>query len=167
MSLPQSLTRFLPTLRRGAAAQADLSGSCACSNLHGTVRFYPTPQGVLVLAEVFGLPTTGQQCENGVFAMHVHSGCSCTGTADDPFADALTHYNPQCCPHPAHAGDMPPLISNNGYAMQAFLTDRFTVREILGKTVIIHDRPDDFTSQPAGNAGAKIACGVIRKTGRF
>ena len=90
----------------------------------------------------------------------------CTGTADDPFADALTHYNPQCCPHPAHAGDMPPLIANNGYAIQAFLTDRFTVREILGKTVIIHDSADDFSSQPAGNAGARIACGVIRKTDR-
>ena len=158
MSFPQPLMRFLPALRRGAAAQADLSGSRAYPNLRGTVRFYPTPQGVLVLAEVFGLPTTGQQCENGVFAMHVHSGCSCTGTADDPFADALTHYNPQCCPHPAHAGDMPPLIANNGYAMQAFLTD--------GKTVIIHDSADDFISQPAGNAGAKIACGVIRKIDR-
>ena len=61
---------------------------------------------------------------------------------------------------------MPPLIANNGYAIQAFLTDRFTVREILGKTVIIHDSADDFTSQPAGNAGARIACGVIRKTDR-
>jgi Cu-Zn family superoxide dismutase len=158
--------RFLPALRRGAAAQADLSGSRAYPNLRGTVRFYPTPQGVLVLAEVSGLPMTGQQCENGVFAMHVHSGGSCTGTADDPFADALTHYNPQCCPHPAHAGDMPPLIANNGYAMQAFLTGRFTVREILGKAVIIHSGADDFTSQPAGNAGTKIACGVIRKTSR-
>ena len=43
-----------------------------------------------------------------------------------------------------------------------FLTNRFRVEEILGKTVIIHDSPDDFTSQPAGNAGKKIACGMIR-----
>lgn len=60
---------------------------------------------------------------------------------------------------------MPPLFSNRGYAFQAFLTDRFTVLEILGRTVIIHDGTDDFTSQPAGNAGARIACGVIRKAG--
>ena len=60
---------------------------------------------------------------------------------------------------------MPPLFSNRGYALQAFLTDRFTVGEILGRTVIIHDGTDDFTSQPAGNAGARIACGVIRKAG--
>ena len=53
---------------------------------------------------------------------------------------------------------------NGGYALQAFLTDRFTVRDIIGRTVIIHDGLDDFTSQPAGNAGARIACGVIRRT---
>ena len=61
---------------------------------------------------------------------------------------------------------MPPLFSNDGYALQAFLTDRFTVRDIIGRTVILHDEVDDFTSQPAGNAGERIACGVIRKTGR-
>ena len=42
-------------------------------------------------------------------------------------------------------------------------TDRFCVEEIIGKTVIIHNDPDDFHTQPAGNAGKKIACGVIRK----
>ena len=79
----------------------------------------------------------------------------------DTFADVGKHYNPQNCPHPAHAGDMPPFFSNNGYAVQMFLTDRFTVEEIIGKTIIVHSGPDDFTSQPAGNAGMKIACGEI------
>ena len=58
---------------------------------------------------------------------------------------------------------MPPLFWNNGYAFQMFLTDRFTVKEIIGKTVIIHDNADDFTTQPSGNSGEKIACGVIEK----
>lgn len=166
MPIPQSLMRFLPALRRGPAAQARLSGSREHPNLRGTVQFYPTPQGVLVLAEVSGLPKKGWRCENDVFAFHIHSGGSCTGSRDDPFADAQGHYNPERCPHPAHAGDMPPLFSNGGYALQAFLTDRFTLREIVGKTVILHDGVDDFTSQPAGNAGERIACGVIRRTGR-
>ena len=48
----------------------------------------------------------------------------------------------------------------------AFLTNRLTVNELIGKTVIIHDRPDDFTTQPSGNAGNKIACGVISKVRR-
>ena len=52
-------------------------------------------------------------------------------------------------------------IRVNGYAFSAFLTDRFTVKEIVGRTVIMHSSPDDFTSQPSGNAGEKIACGEI------
>lgn len=166
MSLPQSFMRFLPVLRRRPDALADISGGRENPRLRGSARFYQTRQGVLVLAEVSGLPDRGCRCEDNIFAFHIHSGGSCAGSADDPFSAAQGHYNPERCPHPAHAGDMPPLFSNNGFAMQAFLTDRFTVREILGKTVIIHDGVDDFTSQPAGNAGERIACGVIRKPGR-
>lgn len=81
----------------------------------------------------------------------------------DPFSNAMAHYNPENCPHPYHAGDMPPLFGNQGYAFLMFLTDRFMVRNVIGKTVIIHDNPDDFTTQPSGNSGAKIACGVIQK----
>ena len=165
MPIPQLYMRFLPVLRRGPDAQADIFGGEANPRLRGTVRFYQTPQGVLVLAEVSGLPDTGARCKGSIFAFHIHSGGTCSGSADDPFRDAQGHYNPENCPHPAHAGDMPPLFSNKGYAAQAFLTGRFTVREIIGRTVIIHAGTDDFTSHPAGNAGARIACGVIRRPG--
>ena len=89
-------------------------------------------------------------------------GISCSGNAEDEFADALTHYNPNHCLHPSHAGDFPPLLQNNGYAYMSFLTNQFRVKDILGKVVIIHDSPDDFTSQPSGNSGKKIACGKIK-----
>lgn len=86
---------------------------------------------------------------------------------DDPFADAMSHYNPNDCEHPHHAGDLPPLFGNDGFALLLFLTSRFSVDEIIGKTVIIHDQPDDFTTQPSGNSGTKIACGVIGKVMDF
>jgi len=54
-------------------------------------------------------------------------------------------------------------LSCDGNAYMQVLTNRFSVREILGKTVVIHSHPDDFHTQPAGNAGEKIACGVIEK----
>jgi Cu-Zn family superoxide dismutase len=79
----------------------------------------------------------------------------------DPFPSSGTHYNPNNCPHPYHAGDMPPLFGANGYAFLTFVTSRFTVNEIIGKTIIIHSMPDDFTTNPSGNSGEKIACGVI------
>ena len=71
------------------------------------------------------------------------------------------HYNPLGCPHPYHAGDMPPIFGAAGYAFSAFVTDRFTVRDVVGRSVILHGSPDDFTTQPSGNAGEKIACGEI------
>ena len=128
-------------------------------SLRGVVKFMQRTGGVLVTAEIHGLP---QQSEcGGVFALHIHSGNSCEGNASDEFAAAKVHYNPGNNRHPCHAGDLPPLFSNNGYAYMQVLTNRFSVDEILGRTVIIHDAPDDFRSQPSGNSGNKIACGVI------
>lgn len=139
-----------------------MSGSEEYPGISGVIRFYQTRHGALVAAEVSGLPAGEEPCGSRVFGFHIHSGERCAGDGADPFAAALGHYNPEGCPHPEHAGDMPPLFGNRGYAFQVFLTDRFSVREIIGKTVIIHSSPDDFTSQPAGNAGTKIACGQIR-----
>lgn len=153
-----NLFRFLPR----PSAIANIKGSCDYPDIRGTVRFYQTMQGVIVVAQISGLPAPEGECQYPVFAFHIHSGSSCTGNADDPFADAGSHYNPQNCPHPQHAGDMPPLFGNDGFAFSAFLTRRFCVRDVLGRTVIIHSGPDDFTSQPAGNSGKKIACGEIK-----
>jgi Cu-Zn family superoxide dismutase len=58
---------------------------------------------------------------------------------------------------------MPPLFAGTGRAFLAFFTDRFTVDEIIGRTVVVHAKPDDFTTQPSGNSGSKIACGQIRR----
>lgn len=142
-------------------AVASVRGGASNHQINGNVRFYQTPKGTFVVAEIVGLPVSEDKCGNGIFAFHIHSGTSCTGNPQDEFADVGTHYNPTDCPHPYHAGDMPPLFSSNGTAFLAFVTNRFTANEIIGKTVIIHDSPDDFSTQPSGNAGNKIACGEI------
>ena len=49
-----------------------------------------------------------------------------------------------------------------GYAWLSFYDKRFTIKDILGRSVVVHSGADDFHSQPSGNSGAKIACGVIR-----
>lgn len=91
------------------------------------------------------------------------SGTSCTGNLDDEFADAKSHYNPLKCPHPYHVGDLPVLVENNGYSYMRVFVNKFKVKDIVGKVIIIHDMPDDFTTQPSGNSGGKIACGEIRR----
>lgn len=155
---------LLSLLRGRAQAAASIAGSGSCPDVSGTVRFYQTKEGVIVLAEVSGLPQGSLPCHERVFGFHIHTGSDCGGNMDDPFADAMSHYDPDGCEHPFHAGDLPPLFGNGGIALSLFLTNRFSVDEIIGRTVIIHDHPDDFITQPSGNSGTKIACGVIRRT---
>ncbi len=151
-------------LKQRPSAYAIISGSVAYPDISGLASFYQLRDGVMLVAEVSGLPYYGQPCEPSVFGFHIHEGSICQGNAEDPFAITGGHYNPLSCPHPAHAGDLPPLFGNSGYAFMAVYTDRFTVNEIINRTIIIHASPDDFTTQPSGNAGKKIACGQIVST---
>ncbi len=154
---------LLSVLRRRPQAAARMAGSESWPGISGTVRFYQTGEGVIVLAELGGLPHSDLPCGDRVFGFHIHQGADCAGNMEDPFADAMSHYDPYNCEHPHHAGDLPPLFGNGGFALSLFLTRRFRVDEVIGRTVIIHDQPDDFTTQPSGSSGAKIACGVIRR----
>ncbi len=144
-------------LRRTPDAWAVIEGSAAYPTVRGNTRFYQTAYGVIAVTEMSGLPRE----EEAVLAFHIHDGGACTGSAEEPFSDAGSHYNPYGRPHPYHAGDMPPLFSADGRAFSAFLTNRFMVGEIIGKTVILHAGVDDFTTDPSGNAGERIACGRI------
>lgn len=127
----------------------------------GLVKFYqPSNGGVLIEAEVFGLPDAGRGNPSNFFAMHIHE----SGNCNNNFTQTGNHFNPGNMPHPSHAGDLPPLLSNQGYAWTAFIDRRFTIDEIIGKSVIIHSSSDDFMTQPSGNSGNKIACGEIMRT---
>lgn len=156
-------TNIISILEGNPHAVAELTGNINYPELCATVEFFQTNMGVLVSVYASGLPKPNDVCKMPIFAIHIHSGISCTGNETDYFKDAMTHYNPDNCPHPFHAGDMPPLFGTNGAAFSVFLTDRFSVNEIIGKTVIIHSDPDDFTTQPSGNSGEKIACGIITR----
>lgn len=143
-------------------ATAEIKGSNRFPDILGKAAFYTVQNGTLLTVFLTGLPT---QPEHRVFGFHIHEGDRCTGNAEDPFADAKAHYNPQNTLHPYHAGDLPPVFSNEGWAWYAVITTRFHSEEIIGKTMILHAMPDDLMTQPSGNSGEKIACGVIRKTG--
>ncbi|MDE5883993.1 MAG: superoxide dismutase family protein [Oscillospiraceae bacterium] len=147
-------------------AIADISGSPDYPQITGTVRLYQSKSGVIVYADIRNLPDTETPCQKKIFGFHIHSGTVCTGDEMDPFSAVMSHYNPDNCMHPYHVGDLPPLFGNHGIAVSVFLTDRFSVSEMIGKAMIIHDSPDDFITQPSGNSGTKIACGIIRRNTR-
>lgn len=148
---------FLPMVaKRYPTAIARIQGNEEHPGLSGTAEFYETPYGgVLVTVEVNGLPDGSEG--SGFHGMHIHEYGNCTL----PFAETGSHYNPEGIAHPGHAGDMPPLLAGNGYAWMSFYDNRFTIEEIIGKSIVIHSMRDDFTTQPAGDSGEKIGCGVI------
>lgn len=152
-------SRLLCVLSRKPLAYANINGSKKYAGIVGLVKFYQTADGTLVYAALSGLPKDG-----GFHGFHIHSGEKCGGNSSDPFADVNGHYSKSEVPHPYHSGDMPPLLSADGNALSVFLTDRFSVDEVIGKTVIVHSGADDFKSQPSGDSGEKIACGQIVKT---
>ncbi len=143
------------------SAKAYIKGGKKYPKIDGVVTFRETKAGILITAKVNGLPQLDNHCTGRFFGFHIHEGTSCTGNLNDEFANSKSHLNTTNCPHPFHIGDLPPLIENNGYAYMRVLVNKFKIKDILGKAVIIHDLPDDFTSQPSGNSGTKIACGII------
>ena len=127
-------------------------------------------KGRVAIAEVGGklrLTLDAQALPPGTLAFHVHS----VGACDTPgFTTAGGHWNPAMKQHGrdnpmgAHAGDMPNLtVGADGRASAVAMLDG-TLSQLLdadGASVIIHAQPDDYRTDPAGNAGARIACGVL------
>jgi len=155
-----------------AAAPARAAGPSAIANLQatrgntaaGTVRFVQQGEGVVVTAKITGLKP-GQ--EHG---FHIHEKGDCSS------GDGLStggHFNPTAQKHgPSHAehhlGDFPALKADaTGSAEATFRAEGLSigsgVGDIVGKGLIVHADPDDYKTQPTGNAGARIACAVIAK----
>jgi Cu-Zn family superoxide dismutase len=134
------------------------------STVKGTVNFEQRGDKVRVVANVSGLRP------NGEFGFHIHEAGDCS--SGDGMS-AKGHFNPFGKPHghhgqgERHAGDMPSLRSDaSGNANVSFELDIITVSSgpasIVGRGLIVHVQPDDFKTQPTGNAGARSACAVIR-----
>lgn len=131
------------------------------SNVRGTVTFRETKHGIRVEAAVTGLTP-------GLHGFHIHEKGDCS--APDA-TSAGGHFNPAGQPHGGptdflrHSGDLGNLTANDkGEAKFSALEPKLTFdgpSSIIGRAVIVHEKPDDLKSQPAGNAGPRIACGVI------
>lgn len=145
-------------------ATARIRGLENYRGISGMLKLYQTQSGVFAVLAVQGMPIVNDQiCSGGIFAVHIHDGSSCMTQNGARPAEVGAHYNPTGCEHPYHAGDLPPLFADNGFGWYAVLNQRFSVDEVIGKVVILHANPDDFTTQPSGNSGPIIACGIIKR----
>lgn len=142
-------------------AFAKLKGSTDYLQITGIVEFFQKSEGTIVRLEIKGLP---QKDKNNFFGLHIHEFGICNSKkGNGSFLDAGSHLDLEENKHPNHSGDLPTILSNNGYAYMEFFTNRFKVKDIIGKSVIIHEMKDDFMTEPSGNSGNRIACGVIEK----
>lgn len=154
----------MPVNRR--KARAIIKGGPLAPSIRGFVVFTDVPGGTEVYTEISGLPSfmpaQAGRPQIGPFGFHIHQNGDCSvGDPLDPFKGAGGHWNPTNQPHGNHAGDFPVLFSNRGKTRMTFFTDKFKVADIIGKSVMIHESPDDYKTQPAGGSGRKLACGVI------
>ena len=147
----------------GPNAVADLQ-STRGNTASGKVVFTQQGDQVMVHARITGLKP------NQEHGFHVHEKGDCSS------GDGMStggHFNPLAKPHgphdgDRHAGDLPALKADASGAVDVrFPVSGITIgagaTDIVGKGLIVHAQPDDYKTQPTGNAGARIACGVIQR----
>lgn len=148
----------------GSSAEATLEPTKG-NTAGGKVTFVQKGDKVFVVARVSGLSPGGH-------GFHIHEKGDCS-SGDGMSAGG--HFNPFGKPHgnplqpDHHGGDMPMLIAD-AYGEANLTTELGGITvgsgagDVIGKAVVVHKDPDDFTTQPTGNSGARVACGVIRKS---
>ena len=167
--MEKAITKQLEEIiRKKPFAQAVFKGSALAPDISGLVQFYPAREGTMVVVDVRGLPEHVPAFLDkppiGPFGFHIHEGGTCgVQMGENAFESAGAHFNPTNEYHPQHAGDLPAFFSNNGDAFMAVYTNRFKPAAVGGRTAMIHRNPDDFRTQPSGNSGVRIACGVIER----
>jgi len=148
-----------PTMPAATASFVDYEGAEI-----GTATLTGTPHGVIIGMEITGLPATKW------VAFHVHEGTTCE--VDHRFESAGGHLNLTGTEHGffndtgPHSGDMPnQYVASDGLLTAEVFNGYVSLNggptDITGKTLMIHAEPDDYTSQPAGAAGERLACAVI------
>ncbi len=167
LSLSLSLSLAMP-LAAAAAPAAKAALKDAQGKEVGTATFEPSQGGVKIAVRVGGLAP-------GRHGFHVHA----VGKCDPPdFKSAGGHFNPEgkkhghMNPEGAHAGDLPNLtVGQNGKGEANYTAKGVTLGEGAGSlfgpegtALVIHADPDDEKTDPTGNSGARVACGVIEKT---
>ena len=163
MSAVGTLTAGAMTPAHAQSAIAQLQPTQG-SSATGTVSFTQKGNRVGVEAKVSGLTP-------GTHGFHIHEKGDCS-SGDGMSAGG--HFNPTGKPHgnptapDHHTGDMPMLVADaSGNASLSTELGAMTVgsgtTDIVGKAVIVHKDPDDYTTQPTGNSGGRVACGLIAR----
>lgn len=144
-----------------------LMGDPADTDFAGTLSITPEGSGVHIVADVAGVDTDGKH------GIHVHENgmCDHQGEGGKHFTSAGGHFNPanaeHACPptDPRHAGDLGNIEVTGGKGHLELSVANVTADQLNGKAIILHAGEDDCKTQPTGNAGDRLACGVVGGSG--
>jgi len=154
-------TKSKPTVNRTVSAIAVISGNTP-DGITGTIRFTRLKKGVRITGEIYGLTP-------GKHGFHIHE----KGLCDRPdFTTAGPHFNPDSMKHGSthseqrHAGDFGNIIADD-YGVAKFTYIDYSIsfkgkNSIIGRSAMIHDKEDDLKTDPSGNSGGRIGCGIIQ-----
>ena len=163
---PRTPPPAVPAVSTASMAESNLSPASA-SLVSGRLALVPEAGGVHISGMIGGL----QPLQQAAFHVHERGDCSAVDASS-----AGEHFNPTAQPHgrpdagPHHLGDMPNLRAdakgraNVDIHLQGVTLGGGAANDIAGRALIVHARADAHRSQPAGNAGVRIACGLIRVT---
>lgn len=148
----------------GPKVEAVIEGRSG-SSLTGTAEFQMNGARLIILVSVKGAPP-------GIHAVHIHEKGDCSGSDAKSAGD---HFNPEGTRHGApedrehHAGDFGNLtVDADGTGSLMIHSGDLSLEgknSVLGRAIVIHENADDFMTQPSGNSGARIGCGVIKQSG--
>lgn len=161
---PAPASATVSTVQQASVNLAAASGSL----VSGSLQLRPMGDGVHLTGEIGGLAA------NSTHAIHIHEKGDCSAV---DASSAGGHFNPAGAPHGKvgagahHAGDMNNIVANaDGVATVDVHASGVVLggpasNDAIGRAVVVHAQADDYASQPAGNAGARVACGVIAAGG--
>lgn len=156
------LAGWMQTADATTKATAQLQSKSA-SKVQGKVTFEQVSGGTLVRADVKGLKP------GGTHGFHVHEKGDCSAANADSAGD---HFNPTQKPHGSstgdmrHTGDLENLVADKkGVAKyeRTLAAGSLPMSSLIGRAVVVHEKTDDLKTQPSGDSGIRIGCGVIKE----
>lgn len=155
---------YISNSHKNYNAYAIIKGGPLAPNINGSALLYQFKDGVYIHAYISGIPAVSVNDNTIEFhALHIHEFGNCViGDTENPFLSAGECWTRANLDNTNCTGTLPPMLANNGVALMSVFTNRFYLKDAIGRSFILHEYPDGFPIQIPGGSGRRLACGTIK-----